>query len=151
MIPEKQLKTHTKEIAHRNDSRGQRENPTITLVEIQTHCINMCSVSSLCVSVQHASTLAESVHDVESSDRLALAVLSVRHAVTDNALHERLEDPTDLFVHDSADALDTTTARKAANCGLCDSADVVLQCLLLAFRAVCALSITRFLAFRHLK
>jgi len=50
-------------------------------------------------------------------------------------LKEDLEDATGLFVDQARDTLDTTTASKTADRGLCDSLDVVSQDLAVSLGA----------------
>jgi hypothetical protein len=54
-------------------------------------------------------------------------VLSIGDGITNNRLKERLQDSTGLFVDQSRDTLDTTTAGKTTNSRLGDTLDVITQ------------------------
>jgi hypothetical protein len=78
-------------------------------------------------SVKSATLALQSVHDVHGRDGLAACVLSVGDSITYNILEENLEHTTGLFVDKTGNALDTTTACKTADGGLCDTLDIVTQ------------------------
>ena len=78
-------------------------------------------------AVQGASLPLQGVDDIHGSDCLSLSVFGVGDGVTDDVLKEDLEDTTGLFVDESGDALDTTTASQAVYGGLGDSLDVITQ------------------------
>lgn len=59
----------------------------------------------------------KNVH-IESSDSLAFGVFGVCDRVPDDVLEEDLEDTTSLFIDETGDTLDTTTAGKTTNSGL---------------------------------
>ena len=88
--------------------------------------------------IQSAALALERVHHVERGDGLALGVFSVRDGITDNVLKEGLEDGASLLVHESADALHTTTSRQSADRGLGDSLDVITQNLAMTLCATFA-------------
>jgi hypothetical protein len=69
-------------------------------------------------------------------------VLGVGHGVADDVLEEHLEDTAGLLVDEAGDALDTTTAREAADGGLGDALDVVAKDLAVALGAALAQSLT---------
>ena len=75
-------------------------------------------------AVQGAALALERIDDIHGGDRLAARVLRVRHGIADDVLQEHLEDPAGLLVDEARDALDTTTAREAADGGLGDALDV---------------------------
>ena len=106
---------------------------------------------ALRVAVQHAAAFLQSVHNVQGRHGGALGMLRVRRAVTDDSLNEGLENATHLLVHDTADTLHSTTACEATDGGLCDAADVLLQRLLLAFRARGRLTLRSSRLLRHLR
>eukprot|EP00976_Prorocentrum_cordatum_P117921 1196385-Prorocentrum_minimum.AAC.4 len=64
----------------------------------------------------------QGVHDVHGSRRLAVSVLGVGHGITNHVLEEEdLEHTAGLLVDEAGDALHTTTASQAADCGLGDA------------------------------
>ena len=84
----------------------------------------------MCLStetVDGASLALEGIHNVKSGDGLALGVLGVGDGIADDVLQEVTEDSAGLLIDQTGDALDTTTARKAADGGLGDALDVVAQ------------------------
>jgi hypothetical protein len=54
-------------------------------------------------------------------------MLSVGDGITNDILEEYLEDSTSLFVNESRDTLNTTTAGKTTNSRLGDSLDIVTK------------------------
>ena len=79
---------------------------------------------SRCLPAEAVEGLAlalERVHDVHGRDGLAAGVLGVGHRVTDDVLEEDLEDTAGLLVDEARDALDATTAGKAADGRLGDA------------------------------
>ena len=86
-------------------------------------------------TVDGAALALEGIDNVEGSDGLALGVLSVGDSVADDVLQEVAEDSAGLLIDEARDALDTTTARKAADGGLGDALDVVAQNLAVALGA----------------
>ena len=83
-------------------------------------------------AVQSAALALEGVDDVQRGDGLALGVLGVGDGITDDILQKDLEDTTGLFVDETRDALDTTTAGKSANSRLGDALDVIPEHLSVA-------------------
>ena len=73
--------------------------------------------------------------NVKSSDSLAASVLSVSHRVTDDVLKEDLEYTAGLFVDETRDALDATSACETTDSGLRDALDVVAKDLSVALGA----------------
>ena len=63
----------------------------------------------------------ESIDDIERGDGLSLGVLGVGDSIADDTFKEDLEDTSSLFVDEAGDTLDTTTASKTTDSGLCDS------------------------------
>jgi hypothetical protein len=63
--------------------------------------------------------------DVHGGDGLAAGVLGVYDGITEDVLHEGLEDTTGLLVDQTGDALDATTACEAADGWLGDAVNVV--------------------------
>ena len=100
-------------------------------------------------AVEGAALALERVDDVHGGDGLAAGVLGVGHGVTDDVLEEDLEDTAGLLVDEAADALDTTTAREAADGGLGDTLDVVAKDLAVALGAALSESLTSLSTSRH--
>ena len=100
-------------------------------------------------SVEGAALALERVDDVHGGDGLAAGVLGVGHGVTDDVLEEDLEDTAGLLVDEAADALDTTTAREAADGGLGDALDVVAKDLAVALGAALSESLASLSTSRH--
>ena len=76
-------------------------------------------------SVQSASLTFQSVDDVHGGHRLPLGVLGVGNGITDDVLQEHLQNSTGLFVDESRDTLDSTSASQTADSGLGDTLDVI--------------------------
>ena len=85
------------------------------------------SVDLSAESVESASLSLEGVDDVHSGDSLSLGVLAVGDGVTDDVLKEDLQNSTGLFIDESGDTLDSTTASKTTDSWLGDSLDVVAK------------------------
>ena len=100
-------------------------------------------------AVQSASLALEGVHDVHGRDGLAAGVLGVGDRVADHGLKEDLEDTAGLLVDEAGDALDATTARKAADGRLGDALDVVAKHLAVTLGAALAESFTSLTTSRH--
>ena len=100
-------------------------------------------------TVEGLALALERVHHVEGGDRLAAGVLGVGDGVTDDVLEEDLEDTAGLLVDEAADALDTTTAREAADGGLGDTLDVVAKDLAVALGAALSESLASLSTSRH--
>ena len=86
-------------------------------------------------AVEGAALALEGVDDVHGGDGLAAGVLGVGDGVTDDGLHEGLEDTAGLLVDQAGDALDATTASQAADGRLGDALDVVPEHLAVALDA----------------
>ena len=100
-------------------------------------------------AVEGAALALERVDDIHGGDGLAARVLGVGHGIADDVLEEHLEDTAGLLVDEAGDALDTTTAREAADGGLGDALDVVAKDLAVALGAALAQSLTSLAASRH--
>ena len=61
-------------------------------------------------SVQGASLPLESIDDIHGGDGLPLGVFGVGDGIPDDVLKENLEDSTGLFIDESRDTLDSSTA-----------------------------------------
>ena len=110
------------------------------------------SMASRCLSteaVQGAALSLEGMHHIQSSHGLATSMLSVGHRIADDILKEDLKDTSGLLVDEARDALHTTSACQAADCGLGNALDVVSQDLPVALSATLAESLATFSSARH--
>ena len=67
----------------------------------------------------------ESVDDILGGDGLALGVVGVDERVADDDVEEGLQDLAGLRVDGGGNALDSSTTRETADCGLCDPSEYV--------------------------
>jgi len=105
-----------------------------------------------CLSSEPIKCLAlalQSVHHVHRSNGLATGVFGVGDTVTDHILEKDLEDTAGLFVDQSRDTLDTTTASKSSNGGLGDPLNVVAQNLSVTLGAALSETLSSFSTARH--
>ena len=100
-------------------------------------------------TVQGAALALERVDDIHGGDGLSASVLGVGHGITDDVLEEHLEDTAGLFVDETGDALDTTTASETADRRLRDALDVVTENLAVTLGAALSESLTTFTSARH--
>ena len=89
------------------------------------------------------------VDNVHGCDGLPLGVLGVGDGITDDILEEHLQDTTGLFVDETADSLDTTSASKTADGGLGDTLDVITQDFAMTLGAAFAEAFSSFSSSRH--
>ena len=102
-------------------------------------------------TIESAALALKSVDDVHGSHRLSLSVLGVSDGIPDDVLKENLEHSTGLFVDETRDTLDTTSARKPADCWLGNALNVVTQNLPVALCSTLAKTLASFAASRHLR
>jgi hypothetical protein len=100
-------------------------------------------------SVKSLALALQCIHNIHSCDSLAASVLSVGHTVTDHVLKKDLEDTTSLFVDETRDTLDTTTAGKTADSRLGNTLDVIAKYLAMTLGASLSESLSSFSAARH--
>ena len=100
-------------------------------------------------SVQGASLAFQGVDNIHGGDCLPLGVLSVCDSITDDVLEEHLEDTSGLFVDESRDTLDTTSASKTTDGGLGDTLDVITQDFAMTLSASLSESLSSFTTARH--
>ena len=100
-------------------------------------------------TVQGAALALERVDDIHGGDGLSASVLGVGHGIADDVLEEHLEDASGLFVDETGDALDTTTASETADRRLRDALDVVTENLAVTLGAALSESLTTFTSARH--
>ena len=93
-------------------------------------------ISSLTAeSVEGTALSLQGVDDIHGGDSLPLGVLGVGDGVTDYVLNEYLEYSTGLFVDQTRDTLDSTSAGQTTDCWLGDTLDVISQHLPVALGA----------------
>ena len=80
-------------------------------------------------AVKGAALSLERVDRVHGGHGLAARVLGVGHGVADDVLEEHLQHTAGLLVDEARDALDTTTARQAADRGLRDACGCDCRCV----------------------
>eukprot|EP01052_Picozoa_sp_SAG31_P010784 SAG31_NODE_599_length_13649_cov_9.930775_13_plen_151_part_00 len=100
-------------------------------------------------AVQSAALTLQCVDDVHSGHGLAAGVLGVGDSVTDDRLHEGLQDTAGLLVDQAGDALDATTAGQSADCRLGDALDVVPEHLTVTLGATLSESLSSLSASGH--
>ena len=101
-------------------------------------------------AVEGAALALERVHDVERGDGLSLGVLGVGDGITDDVLEEDLEDTSGLFIDESADSLDSTSASQSTDGGLRDTLDIVTKNLPVTLSASLSKTFASFTTSRHL-
>jgi len=102
-------------------------------------------------AVQGAALTLEGVDDVHGRHGLAASVLGVGHGVAHDVLKEDLKHAAGLLVYEARDALDATTAGKAADGRLGDALDVVAEHLAVALGAALAEPLASLAAAGHLE
>lgn len=78
-------------------------------------------------SVQSTALAFQSVDDIHGGDGLPLGVLGVGDGITDNVLKEHFQDTAGLFVDQTRDTLDTTSASETTDGWLGDTLDVITK------------------------
>ena len=91
----------------------------------------------------------QSVDDVHSRDGSPLGVLGVGDGVTDDVLQEHFENSTCLFVDQTRDTLDSTTASETTDSRLSDALDVVTKDLPVTLGASLSETFASFATARH--
>ena len=100
-------------------------------------------------TVEGLSLTLESIDDIHCGDSLTAGVLGVGDRVTDDVLKEDLEHTAGLFVDETGDALDTTTASQASDRRLSDALNVVAKDLAVTLGAALSETLTTFTTARH--
>ena len=95
-------------------------------------------------SIKSASLPLQGVHDVHGGNGLSFGVLSVGDGITDDVLKEHLQNSTSLFIDETRDALDSTTAGKTTDGRLGNTLDVVAQDLPVALGASLSKTLSSF-------
>jgi len=110
----------------------------------------MMTMRCLTAETVQSTTLAfQSVDDVHRCDGLPLGVLGVRDGIADDVLEEHLQNTASLFVDQTRDTLDTTSASQTTNGRLRDTLDVVTKNLAMTFRATFSQTFASFATSRH--
>ena len=100
-------------------------------------------------SIEGTSLALEGIHYIHGSDSLPLGMLSVCDRISDHILQEDFEHSPGLFVDESRDTLDTSSASKTADGWLGDTLDVVSQHLPVTLGAPLSESLSSFSSSRH--
>lgn len=100
-------------------------------------------------SVQGAALAFQSVDNVHGGDGLPLGMLSVGDGISDDILKENFQDTTGLFVDETWDTFDTTSASKPTDGGLCDTLDVITQNFAVTLGASLSKTFASFATSRH--
>ena len=80
----------------------------------------------LCAEAIKSLALAlERVDNVKSGDGLAASMFAVGDGILNDVAEERAEDGAGFFIHQTGNALDTTTAGQTTNRRLRDALDVI--------------------------
>lgn len=86
--------------------------------------------AEVAVAPQSPALPLEGVEHVRQVDGLAPGMICIHRGVGDDLLQELLEDVTHFLVDQAREALDPSAAGQAANGGLGDAEDIVLEDLL---------------------
>ena len=86
-------------------------------------------------TVQGAALSLQSVDDVHGGNRLPLGVFGVGDSITDDVLEEHFQYTTGLFVDQTGDTLDTTSASQTTDSGLGNTLDVITEHLTMTLGA----------------
>ena len=100
-------------------------------------------------AVQGTTLTFQGVDHIHSGDGLPFGVFAVCHCVTDDILQEELEHTSDLFVNQSGDTLDTTTASQTPDSGLGDALDVIAENFAMTLGATLSQAFTALATSRH--
>ena len=112
--------------------------------------IGKIGMSLTAESVESTALPLQSIDDIHSGDGLPLGVFSVGDSVTDHVFQEDLEDTSGLFIDESADSLDSTSASQSTDGGLRDTLDIVTKNLPVTLSASLSKTFASFTTSRHL-
>jgi predicted secreted protein len=101
-------------------------------------------------SIESSALTLKSVDDVHGGDGLAFGVLGVSDGIPDDVLKEDFQNSTRLFVDQSRNALDTSTAGKTSYGRLGNSLDIVAKNLAMSLGSALAESFPSFASSGHL-
>ena len=120
------------------------------LVVVAAHGARADGVGHLAAEAVEGAALAlERVDDVSGNKRHAERVFAIAACITDDVLEEDLEDTPGLFVDQTGDPLDATSASQPPDGRLGDALDVVPKDLPVTLGAALAESFTSFSSSRH--
>ena len=100
-------------------------------------------------AVEGASLSLQSVDHVHGGHCSSLGVLCIGDGITDHILQEDFENTARLFVDETRDTLDTSSASETTDGGLGDALDVVSENLPVALGASLSKTFASFAATRH--
>ena len=100
-------------------------------------------------SVQGSALSLQGVDDVHSCDGLPLGVLCVCNGITDYIFQEDFEYTSGLFVDESGDSLDTTSAGQTTDSWLGNTLDVVTKNFPVTLSATLTQTLSTFTTSRH--
>lgn len=100
-------------------------------------------------SVQSTALAFQSVDDVHGCDCLALGVLGVSDGIADHVLQEHLEDTASLFVDQTRNTLDTSSASQTTDGRLGDTLDVITKYFPVTLSAPLSKTFSSLAATRH--
>ena len=100
-------------------------------------------------SVQSTSLSLEGIDDIHGGDGLPLGVLGVGDGIPDDILKENLQDSSGLFVDESRNTLDSTSAGKTTDGWLGDTLDVITKYLPVTLGATLSESLSSFTTSSH--
>ena len=95
-------------------------------------------------SVQSTSLSLEGIDDIHGGDGLPLGVLGVGDGIPDDILKENLQDSSGLFIDESRNTLDSTSAGKTTDGWLGDTLDVITKYLPVTLGATLSESLSSF-------
>ena len=95
-------------------------------------------------SVQSTSLSLEGIDDIHGGDGLPLGVLGVGDGIPDDILKENLQDSSGLFIDESRNTLDSTSAGKTTDGWLGDTLDVITKYLPVTLGASLSESLSSF-------
>ena len=112
------------------------------LIQYSTASLGSAEKRLAAETVQGAALALERVDDIHGGDGLSAGVFGVGDRITDHVLEEHLEDATGLFVDETRDALDTTTACETADRRLRDALNVIAENLAVTLSAALTKALT---------
>ena len=95
-------------------------------------------------AVKGAALALERVDDIHGGDGLPLGVLGVGDGIPDDILKENLQDSSGLFIDESRNTLDSTSAGKTTDGWLGDTLDVITKYLPVTLGASLSESLSSF-------
>ena len=99
-------------------------------VDLKRSWFVLCIARHWCLTaeaVEGAALAFEGIHHIHGGDGLPLSVLGVGDSITDDILEEYLEDTASLFIDETGDTLDTSTASQTTDGWLGNALDIITQ------------------------